>query len=139
MSAPNNRSGVAQYKQASVHHGIEDATPHRLIQMLMDGVLTKVSAAKGHIARREAAEKGTAIGTAISIVDGLRISLDMEAGGELAHNLDDLYDYMSRCLLQANLRDDVAKLDEVAALMAQIKSAWDAIPPDAASVEQKSA
>ena len=123
MNVPSSRSGMEKYKQASIQHGVEDATPHRLIQMLMDGVMMKIAAAKGHLVRMETNEKGAAISMAISIIDGLRVSLDFETGGDLARNLDDLYDYMGRCLLQANLKNDAGKLDEVTALMGQIKSA----------------
>jgi len=78
--------------------------------------------------KNEPAKKGENISVAISILDGLRISLDKSAGGEIAQNLDDLYDYMGRVLLKANLKNDPSLLDEVAGLLNEIKSAWDAIP-----------
>jgi flagellar protein FliS len=75
-------------------------------------------------------EKGTQIGLVISIIDGLRVSLDKQAGGELAENLDRLYDYMMRRLLEANVRNEPAYLDEVANLLREVKDAWNAIPEE---------
>jgi len=128
MSFSSKQSGMQQYKKMSVQGGVDSATPHRLIQMLMEGVLEKIATAKLHMEKNEPAKKGENISMAISIIDGLRVSLDKSAGGEIAQNLDDLYDYMERILLQANLRNDASLLDEVSGLLNEIKSAWDAIP-----------
>jgi flagellar protein FliS len=73
-------------------------------------------------------QKGGLISQAISIIDGLRNSLDMEAGKEIAVNLDNLYEYCERRLLKANIDNDPAILDEVSSLLHEVKSAWDAIP-----------
>ena len=121
-------SALSRYQSVSVSSGLEEATPHRLVQMLMEGALDKIAKAKGQIERRDFAGKGQQINWALSIIDGLRVSLDTEAGGEISRNLEDLYDYMIRRLSEANLRNDVAILDEVSSLLAAIKSAWDAIP-----------
>lgn len=128
MSYGNVQGALNQYRKVGVHAGIADASPHRLIQMLMEGALDKIHVAKGHMERGEVAAKGKHISWAISIIDGLRSSLDMKAGGKLAENLDDLYDYMGRRLLDANLHNDAAALDEVTRLLLEIKQGWDAIP-----------
>jgi len=130
MSFSGKQSGMQQYKKMSVQGGVDSATPHRLIQMLMEGVLEKISSAKFHMEKNEIAQKGENISMAISIIDGLRVSLDKSAGGDIAQNLDDLYEYMGRVLLQANLKNDVSLLDEVSGLLNEIKSAWDAIPSE---------
>jgi len=122
------KSALSQYQSVSVKSGIEDATPHRLVQMLMEGALDKIAAAKGHMVRNEPADKGRYISWAISIVSGLQSSLDMESGGELSRNLDDLYDYMVRRLGEAGAQNDPAILDEVSSLLLEVKSAWDVIP-----------
>ncbi len=122
------KSALSQYKSVSVSSGIEDATPHRLVQMLMEGALDKIAAAKGHMLRNEIADKGRFISWAISIISGLQSSLNMEAGGELSRNLDDLYDYMVRRLGEAGAKNDPTILDEVSSLLLEVKSAWDVIP-----------
>jgi flagellar protein FliS len=124
----NASLAMSQYKEVHVQSSIMDASPHRLIQMLMEGALEKIALAKGNILRKEIAQKGENIGKAITIVGGLQSSLNTDAGGDLAESLNDLYDYMSRRLVVANIQSDEAILDEVAGLMIEIKSGWDAIP-----------
>ena len=118
--------GVSAYQDISAGSGIDSASPRRLVQMLLDGALNRIATAKGHIQRQESARKGEQIGKAISIIDGLRVSLNPEAG-ELSENLGNLYEYISGRLLEANLNDNVAVLDEVAGLLREIKSAWDVL------------
>jgi flagellar protein FliS len=127
-----NHSAVQAYTTIGVQTAAtEQVTPHQLIQMLFEGVLDRIARAKGHMQRNEVAPKGEQIGSAITIVAGLRASLNMEAGGEIAANLQALYDYAELRLLEANLRNDEARLDEVAGLIGEIKQAWDSIPADA--------
>ena len=125
---PGKGSVLKQYNQVGAQSGVESASPHRLIQMLLEGALDKINLAKGYMQRGEIALKGSHISWAISIIDGLRMSLDKEAGGEMAENLDSLYEYMGRRLVEANLHDDVEILNEVSSLLLEIKSAWDAVP-----------
>jgi flagellar protein FliS len=119
-----------QYKQVGTRINADNATPHQLIVMLFDGALERIAVAKGAMQRKDVQEKGQKIGRAIAIIDGLRASLDKEKGGEIAKNLDDLYDYMQRRLFEANSTDNPGFLDEVTDLIKEIKSAWDSIPMD---------
>jgi flagellar protein FliS len=121
---------LQQYQQVGVQSSVVDASPHRLIQMLLEGALERIAKAKGYIVRGEVADKCRYIGSVMAIVDGLAGSLNLEAGGEIANNLAALYDYMGRRLLQANLESSTAMLDEVAALLGQVKEGWDAIVVD---------
>lgn len=131
-------SALQQYQQVGAQSGVAYASPHRLIQMLMEGVFERIATAKGHVQRQDIPTKGEQISKAISIIGGLREALDLETGGELATNLDALYDYIQRRLVEANLRSDDAILDEVADLLRPIKEGWDAIgnSPEAASPAQ---
>ena len=128
MANANIVQALQHYKSVGVASAVEGASPHRLVQMLLDGAIARVVAAHGCVTRGETARKGENIGMAISILDGLRGSLDMEAGGEIASNLDGLYEYMARRLLEANMKNDPQLLDEVSGLLRQIKRALDAIP-----------
>jgi len=127
MTQKTAQLALNQYNRTAVQTGIEAASPHRLIQMLMEGALDKITIAKGHVERGHMEQKSRHIGWAISIIGGLRSSLDMDAGGEIARNLEDLYDYMERRLTTANVENSAEMLDEVASLLRQIKEAWDAI------------
>lgn len=125
----NISSALRQYQAVSTNVMVNDASPHRLIQMLMDGSLSRLAQARGALERGQLADKGELISKTITIVSGLRGALDMERGGEVAINLDRLYEYMSNRLIVANAKGDVQVLDEVAGLMRTIKSGWDAIAP----------
>ncbi|HHJ13527.1 MAG TPA: flagellar export chaperone FliS [Gammaproteobacteria bacterium] len=127
MSYAGVRNALDRYSQNAVQAGVESATPHRLIQMLLEGALDRIAAARGLLERGDMAGKGRQITSVIAILDGLRASLDHEKGGEIAANLEDLYLYMSRRLVESHARNDPAALDEVADLLREIKSAWDAI------------
>ncbi len=95
--------------------------------MLMEGVLKRLAEAKGAIQRQDIAEKGIALGKAVSIIGGLRDSLNMDVPGGLSQRLDGLYEYMVNRLLVANLNNDEVAIDEVARLMITVKSGWDTI------------
>ncbi len=118
--------GIKQYQSVSTETSIMDADPHKLIQLLFEGALARISTAKGHMARKEYDRKSQMINSAIDIIGGLQDSLNMDTG-DLAMNLERLYDYMIRRLFEANARNDQEILDEVSGLLVQIKSAWDAI------------
>ncbi len=120
---------LQQYQQVKAQHAVSGADPHRLIVMLMEGALEKMAAAKGFISQGKRAEKAQQISWAVSIIDGLRMSLNKEQGGEIAENLDNLYDYMEHQLLQANINDDAVILDEVSGLMRTVLSGWMEIAP----------
>jgi len=130
MSSAKAQSALKEYGKVSVQSGASYATPHRLIAMLLEGALEKISSAKGYMQRNEIANKGNYISWAISIIEGLRLSLDNEKGGELAENLDSLYEYMERRLVEANAKNDSQMLDEVTELLTTIKSAWTQIPSE---------
>ena len=123
-----NTAGVNAYRKVAVQTGVNDASPHRLIQMLLEAVLEKIAKAKGFMANGKIADKGNNIAMAVSIIDALRASLDMQQGGEISKNLEGLYDYMTRRLTEANVSNNQEILDEVVALILPIKEAWDAIP-----------
>lgn len=123
----NAYAAMKQYQTVNVNAQISEADPHRLIQMLMEGGLQRVTQARGAMQHGNVALKGEQIGKAIAIIGGLRESLDHKQGGEVAGNLDRLYAFMQQRLSQANLRNEVALLDEVTELLREVKSGWDGI------------
>ena len=123
----NAMAAMRQYQSVNTQAKAVDASPHRLIQMLMEGGLTRLAQARGAMERQQFALKGELIGKAIGIVGGLRGGLDLQQGGELAQNLDNLYDYMVRRLSEANVSNSIEPLDEVAGLLRDVKTGWDAI------------
>jgi flagellar protein FliS len=117
--------GIGQYQSVGNYAAVSAADKLRLVQLMMQGAQDRIARAKGHLMRGEISGKGEQIGRAIQLIDGLRASLDRTEGADIAANLDRLYDYMMRRLLQANLQDDAAGLDEVSSLLGEVKGAWE--------------
>ena len=131
MHPASGENALQQYQQIGMRNAVDESSPHRLIQMMMEHALSKMNFARGFIEREQVAEKGKAIGDAISVINGLQASLNHKADERMAANFDSLYAYMMRRLLEANLHNDVAIIDEVVVLMSELKEAWDAIAEEA--------
>ena len=123
----NAMTAMRQYQSVNTQAQAIEASPHRLIQMLMEGGLTRLAQARGAMERNQTALKGELVSKAIAIIGGLRQGLDVKQGGELAANLDSLYEYMTTRLMEANIKNDTAILEEVAGLLREVKTGWDAI------------
>lgn len=123
---PSNRA--ATYATVGVDTGVSTADPHQLILMLFDGALLAITTGAVALDAKDTPRKGQSISKAIEIItNGLKVSLDMEAGGELAGRLAALYDYMAERLLYANLHNSRPALDEVAGLLRDLRDAWQQI------------
>jgi flagellar protein FliS len=132
LSNYNSQEALKQYRQLGLETQINNATPHRLIQLLMEGALERLNGAKAAMERGDTATKGTLIGKAMGIISGLRSSLDMGVeGSDLPESLDNLYEYMGRRLLEATTYNKTEIVGEVIDLLKTIKSGWDGIEPQA--------
>jgi len=126
----SSTAAISAYNKVGLESGVTAADPHKLISMLYQGALLAIANAKNGILRSDIPAKGKAISHAMLIIgDGLNASLNKEVGGELAHSLSALYDYMVKRLLFANLNNDIEALDEVAVLLSGLKEAWESIRP----------
>lgn len=123
----NPMLALRQYQKVNSHAQASEATPHRLVQMLMEAGLDRIAQAKGAIGRKDIASKGVLIGKAIEIVGGLREGLDMENSADTLTRIDNLYVYMMKRLAEANIKSDPKILDEVGGLLGTVKEGWDAI------------
>ena len=121
------KNGIQAYRALDVATKVDGADQHSLVKMLFDGALARLQKAKGCLARGDIEGRNVALGQVVSIVNGLQGSLDHEAGGELAGNLEALYDYIVRRLHRANVDRDIAAIEEVVSLIAMLRDAWDAI------------
>ena len=120
---------VNQYRKLDVQTSVAEASSHQLIDMLFEGARERIHQALGYLERGDTAAKSQAINAVVDIVAGLQASLDHDQGGELAGNLEALYDYMQRRLFRANTDNDADALREVGDLIATLRSAWRAIDP----------
>ena len=123
-----NHKAIESYGQVKNVTGVAQSNNVELIQMLFDGLVESLSAAKGHIQHNSIPEKGKAISRATRIVLGLQGALDFEKGGDLASNLNELYSYVTRRLIHVNLHNDLKALEEIFGLMSEIREAWDTVP-----------
>lgn len=122
--AARRRSANA-YTNVGLETQVLSASPERLITLLFDGALSAIARARLHMQMGNIAERGMAISKAIDIVDsGLKLSVDTEAGGELAKNLVATYEVVLYNLMQANLHADEEKLTLAETLLKEIGSAW---------------
>jgi len=130
----NMKRGANAYAKVGVETGVIAASPHKLITMLFEGAMTAISMGKKYMAERDIKRKGESITKAILIIDnGLRASLNKSVGGDLAMNLDALYEYMSRRLFEANATNNADILTEVHGLLDDIRGAWEQIGDNAST------
>jgi flagellar protein FliS len=116
------------YAVVGLETGVAAANPHKLVLMLFEGALVSLADARKYMQQKDIAKKGKSISKAIQIIDeGLKLSLDDKAGGVIAANLKELYDYMCRRLLFAHVRNEIDPINEVHGLLSQLKEAWQAI------------
>ena len=123
------RSNINAYTQVKNETAVESANAHRLIELLYDGALERIAQAKGAQQQGRIDIRGNKITHAVNIVMGLRDALNPEQGGEIADNLDALYDYIQRLLLSAHRESSVEKLDEATKLLSQLANTWREIAP----------
>ncbi|MEZ5558436.1 MAG: flagellar export chaperone FliS [Pseudomonadales bacterium] len=120
-------SAIAQYRKLDVQTAIDGATPHKLVDMLLDGAQTRLRRARACIEHRDFEGRSAAVNSAMDIISALQASLDHDRGGDLSGNLEALYDYMTRRLFRANADNDLDAVREVLDLLATLHEAWRAI------------
>lgn len=126
-----NQNPAAAYAQVSLESAVRSADPHGLILLLFEGAASAMSLAHLHIENNDHAQRSASISKAIDIIaNGLNSSLDVTAGGELAQRLSALYDYIIQRLLWANMKNDIAALEESQSLLGEIHTAWAEINPN---------
>ena len=120
----SNKVAISSYRKAGVAAEAGRASPHKVVLALFDGALGRLAVAAGAIQRNELAMAGEEISTVLTILGSLQQSLDFDGGGDVAVNLDRLYDYMIQTLLKANLNKDVDGIAEVRELLTVLRDGW---------------
>lgn len=117
-------SGFDAYQQVEVEAKAAAASPYQLVLMLVDGFMDNLTRAEGHMDANRLKEKGESIGKCIDIIGGLNSALDMRQGGELAQQMNQLYDFCTMRLFEASVHNDAGKLAEVRSIMGNIQQGW---------------
>jgi flagellar protein FliS len=122
------KTAAHAYANVGLETGVAAASPQQLVVMLYEGAELAVRLAIQHVEQGDLAKKAAAISKAGAIIlEGLRAALDREQGGEIALQLDALYDYMLKRLTFAHLANQTAPLEEVLGLLRELRSAWQQI------------
>ncbi len=125
MFAARNPRAASAYQRINVETSMHTMDQHQLVSLLYQGVLSSIATARGALVRGDLPAKCSSISKAVRIIEeGLMTALDKDAGGEIALNLEALYDYSLRRLILANSRNDDAMLAEVAGLIEPIAQSW---------------
>ena len=119
--------GINAYKKDSLKADLASASPHRVIQLLMQGALERLALSKGFIERKDYEAKSNTLTRVVEIINSLRDALDRDVNPELVDNLDSLYVYMIEQVNRAGKDMDTTKIDQVMGLLLEIKGAWDQI------------
>jgi len=129
FTSVSNRSAAA-YKRVNIETSVDSADPHRLISLLFEALQRSLNAAQDAIKRADVIAKIKHIDNAVRILDeGLKAPLNLKDGGEIAANLNNLYDYCINRLVFANLKNDAAVVKEVIQIIQPIASGWNEIKP----------
>ena len=118
---------IGQYHQVGVETALTNASPHRLIQMLYEGLLSNLSSLRGALINKQYEQVAIHIKKSSNILVGLEEGLDFEKGGEIAINLRNLYDYIHRELIGVQISSDNERLERLICLVVDLKTAWDEI------------
>jgi len=124
------RGSLQAYKKVSVDSQLTAASPHKIVQMLMAGAIERLIQGKAAMQVGNIPVKGERLGKALDIIISLRSCLSMDDGGDIAKNLDQLYEFMITQISAANHKNDPQSIDDVIDIIREIKSAWDQIPSE---------
>ena len=139
MYTPVSSRAASAYRQVGVQSSVDSASPHMLIKMLFDGLIQSLNAARGAMQRGDIAEKGRQLGKAVRILEeGLKGGLNPVQGGEIARNLSALYDYCVNRLTLANMRNDIALVEEEVHLITPVAQSWNEIGTNNGATDQGS-
>ena len=123
----NKLRAISNYNDVAATR-IDTKDPQELVQLLFEGLTDRIALARSALAKKDYEGRAEAVTRAQKILFGLRDSLDFDKGGELATNLDSLYEYCLRRLTNAHAREDDSIFGEVMDLMVTIRDAWKQLP-----------
>lgn len=115
-----NTYNMNQYQQNQV----STASPEQILLMLYDGAIRFTRRAITGIEEDQPEQKMSGVSKAMAIIAEFSNSLNHDIGGQIAEDLDALYDFMMRELTSANINNDVQKLRNVETLLVDLRQTW---------------
>ena len=120
----HSRDQAKTYQEIELQAKINQASPHKLIEMLFEGLLLKLQYARQNAEEGRRRQQDDAIQKAVEILMGLHGSISTEVESDLPYNLARLYEYMQRQLLRARIGNTLPILDEMIALVEPLATGW---------------
>jgi len=121
----NAMSAIKEYSAIDKKALIEEASPHRLIALLLSTLKQRVQQARHGLERQDAAATGTHLSKALDILSYLTVCVEPQPGAtEISDNLRSLYSYMERRILEANRSRNGSILLEVTELIGELEEGW---------------
>lgn len=114
---------INAYKETT----ITTQTPGQIVVMLYDGAIRFLAQAVERLEQNDDVSKGLLINKAVNIINELDITLNREAGGQIAENLHQLYDFVRRHLFKASAKKDPAMICEVIKILEELNEGWKTI------------
>lgn len=128
MFTPVSMRSANAYKNVGMETSVAGANPHQLVSLLFEALQQSLLSAKGAMLSGDIPAKGRSISRAVRILEeGLKAGLDADRGGNLAVNLRSLYDFCIFRLSEANMRNNVAMVDEVIRVIHPVSDGWSQI------------
>ncbi len=112
------------YANHYLNNQIATASKEQILLMLYDGAIRFSKMAKQAIEEKDMAAKGKYIGKTVAIIAEFACSLNHEIGGDIAANLDGLYNFMIRELSTANVKNEPGKIDTVCTMLCELRATW---------------
>ncbi|MEA1988101.1 MAG: flagellar export chaperone FliS [Pseudomonadota bacterium] len=126
-----------QYANNYVETAVSEASPHKLVEMLYEGVLKHLNLTKVFIDQKNFEKKSEHVNKALSILNALRAGVDLEKGKEVGGNLYDLYDYCYRRVFEASSQNNSDMVDEVIEHIKALDDAWKQMPEEMKRVSKE--
>lgn len=122
--APNLKNGLNAYRAVAAEATVHGGKATELIVLLYDGIAESLAAAKGHVERKEFREAGKQFTRAMTIISGLRETLDFEAGQPVAQDLLKFYNALTSQIIHAQTQRDVVLLGKCVEWVTSVREAW---------------
>ncbi|WEJ63373.1 flagellar export chaperone FliS [Thiomicrorhabdus lithotrophica] len=130
MNQLRQKQFAQKYASNYVETSVSEATPHKLVQMLYEGVIRHLKVSKVFMEQKNYEKKAFHLNKSLSIINGLKTGVDIENAGDVAANIYELYDYCYRTVFSASRDNDLSKIDEILTIFSDLDESWKQMPSE---------